>query len=141
MGTGIRPHGFRSICAGRTTLQISVYGSALFGDLMQWKWNSGLRPAPRPTFTELYSESIVYRRLSPVAAGISLAIREPTRIWGCIAWLPKQYIETENRWPTYEPVSMRRFYRGGFEISGLRTLWSRMPISISCNVALGEPNH
>src|SRR5712691_3256243 len=34
----------------------------------------------------------------------------------------------------------RRFYRGGLQISGLQTLWSRIPISISCNVALGEPN-
>ncbi len=29
---GIRPHGPRSVCAGRTTLQISVYDSALFGE-------------------------------------------------------------------------------------------------------------
>ena len=30
---------------------------------------------------------------------------EPTGIFGCIAWLPKQYIEIENRRLTYEPVS------------------------------------
>ena len=34
-----------------------------------------------------------------------------------------------------------QFYRGGFQISGLQTLWSRVPVSISCNVALGEPIH
>ena len=34
----------------------------------------------------------------------------------------------------------RRFYRGGFRLSGLQALWSHKPISISCNVALGEPS-
>jgi hypothetical protein len=32
-----------------------------------------------------------------------------------------------------------RFYRGGFQTNGLQTLCSRTLISISCNVALGEP--
>ncbi len=33
-----------------------------------------------------------------------------------------------------------RFYRGGLQISGLWVLCSGRSISISCNVALGEPN-
>jgi hypothetical protein len=74
---GIRPHGLRSVCAGRTTLQISVYGPALFGDLIKRNGSRGLRPASRPTFTELYSESMVYRRLSPV---------EPPEFPSCGAW-------------------------------------------------------
>jgi hypothetical protein len=34
----------------------------------------------------------------------------------------------------------RGFYRGGFAVNGLRALYWRIPISISCNVALGDPN-
>ena len=56
-----------------------------------------------------------------------------------IAWLPKVNLETENRYPSTSLFSYCGFYRGGFRICGLRTLWSRVPISISCNVALGEP--
>ena len=59
--------------------------------------------------------------------------------WKVLAWLPKQYIETENPPPTDHLFRSRRFYRGGFEKNGLQTLWLRMPISISCNVALGVP--
>jgi hypothetical protein len=36
-------------------------------------------------------------------------------------------------------VPRRRFYRGGFTISGLQTLLWHSSFSISCNVALGEP--
>jgi hypothetical protein len=58
----------------------------------------------------------------------------------CIARLPdltsKQRIA-----PLLEVLFLPpRFYRGGFQVNGLRTLWSRRPVSISCNVALGEPN-
>jgi len=32
----------------------------------------------------------------------------------------------------------RRFYRGSFGTRSLRTLWSRIPLSVSCNVALTD---
>ena len=41
--------------------------------------------------------------------------------------------------PRAVPVRHRRFYRSGLYISNLQTLFSCNPISISCNVALGEP--
>src|ERR1019366_7960510 len=62
------------------------------------------------------------------------------RSWRCIARLPDLYIETENWQPKGEPVSLSPILPRWFKISGLQTLWSRMPISISRSVALGEPN-
>lgn len=52
---------------------------------------------------------------------------------------PICYIETENWQPKGEPVSLSPILPRWFQISGLQTLWSRMPISISRSVALGEP--
>jgi hypothetical protein len=64
---------------------------------------------------------------------------ETERISRYLAWLPEQHIETENRRPNLGAVLALRFYRGGFQTNGLQTLCSRTSISISCNVALGEP--
>jgi hypothetical protein len=53
--------------------------------------------------------------------------------------LHKHHIATEYRGSRARQFPRRRFYRGGFQISGLQTLWSHPPFSISCNVALGDP--
>jgi len=44
------------------------------------------------------------------------------------------------RSPRVSVFPRRRFYPGSFQISNLRPLLSCIPASISCNVALGEPN-
>ena len=85
-----------------------------------------------------YSSHPVLNNCPPNRSG---ARPELTHILRCIAWLSKQNIETGFVDRRVSRLLRRRFYRGGFRVSGLQTLWPRMPTSISCNVALGEPNY
>jgi hypothetical protein len=55
--------------------------------------------------------------------------------------VPKQHIKRRKIRPSLGVFQRCQFYRGGFQTNGLRTLLWRTLISISCNVALGEPNH
>ncbi len=52
--------------------------------------------------------------------------------------LPKQYIKTRIVDPGTSQCQVANFTEVGFQISGLRTLLSRMPFSNSCNVANRE---
>jgi len=54
--------------------------------------------------------------------------------------VPKYDLKMENVEPTAIGYGTKKIYRTMFQINRLWTLWSRTPISISCNVALGEPN-
>jgi hypothetical protein len=56
-----------------------------------------------------------------------------------IPWVPNRYNETENRRPMSSGVSGPPILPRWSQISGLPALRPRALISISCNVALGEP--
>ena len=90
-------------------------------------------------FAELYLESMTYSHLLHRRAFSFLVVsrsrsQSPARP---ASRTSKQRIVG----PCVSLFPHTRFYRAGFKISGLRTLWSCAPIPISCNVALGEPNY
>ena len=86
-------------------------------------------------FGPLYESSETANKISSACW-----IQEQRAFGDVSAWLPSSTSKQRIVRSRIRPFPRSRFYRGGFQTNGLQTLSSRMPISISCNAALGEPN-